>query len=371
MRHFLVKSEPAEPLGRGGALDLLRFFAAGFIVLYHFEAYAPAAFADIHPALTRGYLATDFFLMLSGYVLGRTYGPRLEHGRVRATGFLLRRVARVWPGHLVVLLGLAVLVLAASAAGVGVNNREGFDWSALPAHALLVQAWGLGVPYGWNFPTWSLSALIVCYAAFPFLWTLLARVSGPVALAAAVLALVVADLAAQGAGRVLYALPPEIGVLRALPLFCLGAALARYGSPCGLTAAGARVLGLGALAAFLGLQLLGRFDLVAVLLMSLAIIAAGARSPRRPWAPVRAVAELSFAVYLTHLLAGILWYRAVGVVAADLEGPAAWAAWATGFPAALAAAWLFNRAVDAPLQRRINRILDARKVPSRRALAFS
>jgi peptidoglycan/LPS O-acetylase OafA/YrhL len=61
-------------LSRGGALDLLRFVAALFIVLYHVAERAPVSLFAIHPALGRGYLATDFFLMLSGYVLARTYG---------------------------------------------------------------------------------------------------------------------------------------------------------------------------------------------------------------------------------------------------------------------------------------------------------
>src|SRR3712207_5722681 len=105
MKRLFTTSAEADPLNRGGALDLLRFLAAGFIVLYHYEAYAPARFQDIHEALTRGYLGTDFFLMLSGYVLGRAYGPRLD--RVGPTGFLIRRVARVWPGHLIVLAAVA------------------------------------------------------------------------------------------------------------------------------------------------------------------------------------------------------------------------------------------------------------------------
>src|SRR3712207_8360563 len=112
MKRLLAAPSGADPLVRGGALDALRFLAAAFIVLYHYEAHAPAAFEALHPSLTRSYLATDFFLMLSGYVLGRTYGPRLSAGKIGYGSFLLRRVSRVWPGHAVVLAGFALLVLA-------------------------------------------------------------------------------------------------------------------------------------------------------------------------------------------------------------------------------------------------------------------
>ena len=364
MKRLFTTSAEADPLARGGALDLLRFLAAGFIVLYHYEAYAPARFEDVHEALTRGYLGTDFFLILSGYVLGRAYGPRLD--RVGPTGFLIRRVARVWPGHLIVLAALAALVLAAGAAGLQLNNPQAFDWSALPFHALLMQAWGLGVPYGWNNPTWSLSALIVCYAAFPLLWPLFRRLSGPAALGLAVALVLAADLAFRPAGLVFYDLPAEVGVLRGLPLFALGAALARYGAPEGLTLGGARVLGLGALAAFFGLQLAGEFNFASILLMAVVIVAAGVRTPPRTSDVVRRGAELSFALYVTHMLAGMIWYRALDMALPELQGPAAWALWASGFPVAVFAAWLFHRLIDAPLQDWIKPRLGRSKAPPAR-----
>ena len=56
---------------RGGALDALRFFASLFVVLFHFGDEAPIPLADMHSVWARGYLATDFFLMLSGFVLAR------------------------------------------------------------------------------------------------------------------------------------------------------------------------------------------------------------------------------------------------------------------------------------------------------------
>ena len=53
-------------LCRSGAFDVLRFVAALFIVLYHVAERAAVSLFAIHPAFGRGYLTTDFFLMLSG-----------------------------------------------------------------------------------------------------------------------------------------------------------------------------------------------------------------------------------------------------------------------------------------------------------------
>jgi peptidoglycan/LPS O-acetylase OafA/YrhL len=350
-RHFAPSD--ADPLCRGGALDTLRFLAAAFIVLYHYEAQAPVLFEALHPALTRGYLGTDFFLMLSGYVLGRTYGPRLASGKVSPFGFLIRRYARVWPAHLIVLAGFGALVAATAVLGVSLNNPEAFQWSALPWHALLMQSWGFGVPYGWNTPSWSLSALVLCYAAFPLIWLLLARIPATAALLLGLVVLSGAEGAARLQGLHFFDLEGQFGVVRALPLFFFGTALARYGSPAGLSLGGARVLALVAAALFIVLQLIGRFDLLSMLAIGAVILACGARTSQLRSKVVARAAELSFALYITHSLVGTVWYRATTLAFPGLEtlsGSAAWAYWATAFPVALFAAWAFHRLVDMPLQ---------------------
>jgi peptidoglycan/LPS O-acetylase OafA/YrhL len=58
-------------------LDGLRGVAALLVVIFHlFEAYFPV-FAD-HPE-HHGYLAVDFFFMLSGFVVGYAYDDRWKN----------------------------------------------------------------------------------------------------------------------------------------------------------------------------------------------------------------------------------------------------------------------------------------------------
>ncbi len=349
------------PLTRGGALDVLRFFAAAFFVLYHYEQHAPSAFAAIHPGLGRGYLGTDFFLILSGYVLGRTYGPRLKASGITTVGFLIKRLARLWPPYAVVLAALVAMASAAAVLGQAANNPQGFDFAALPGHILLLQAWGLGFTQGWNTPTWTLSALVFCYALFPTLWRLLSRVRGPAVLAVGVAAIAVGDLAARAAGHTYYDIDPGFGILRAVPLFILGVSLARYVPSERLAEARGWLWPLAA-AAVIGLQLLGRLDFLSILAIAAMVLFAGARPPARPSALAALGGQLSFALYLTHTLAGIVWYRVLErlVPLDSLTGPVAWLAWASAFPFAVACAWVFHRVVERPLKTWSDRRFEGR-----------
>ena len=281
-----AKTSRNEPraLSRGGPLDALRFFAAFFMVIYHYAEQAPVSLFSIHPALGRGYLATDFFLMLSGYVLGRAYGDRVASRQVGDREFLLKRIARVWPAHLVMLAGFVALVLITGLVGIAPQNPQWFQWSQLPAQALLIQAWGFNGPSGWNTPTWTLSALIFCYAAFPVLWRAFAKIRSPwMALAVGLAIFAAVDAACRYTlGQPSYHLPLKYGVIRALPLFLIGALIARLGREVVVSARAADLIGAAAIAGVVGLNLIGPFDHASLALLGALIFAAGA-SARKDW----------------------------------------------------------------------------------------
>jgi peptidoglycan/LPS O-acetylase OafA/YrhL len=324
------------------------------IVIYHYSAEGPRTLESFHPVFLRGYLATDFFLILSGYVLGRSYGPKLASGRLEGGGFMLRRLGRVWPGHLVVLAAFVAVLLAAAAIGVSPHHPERFAWSALPMQVLLIQSWGIPGGGGWNLPTWSLSALVVCYAAFPLFWRGLGRFGQ----GASLVMLGLTGVVIAGAfsiflfGRPLYDLPFQVGAARALPLFFLGACLARAVELAWPGLIWARLAGLLGALIFVGLQVLGRYDFASLVCITLVILAAGRMPVRRPRAIVERGARLSFALFLTHAFTGMIWFTAVKVVEARiaLPEPARWALWGLAFPVALGAAWGFERWVDQPIQ---------------------
>ncbi len=78
---------------RYGILDGLRGVAALLVVLFHvFEAYSPGPAGQI---INHGYLAVDFFFMLSGFVIGYAYDDRWN--KMSTWGFFKRRLVRLHP----------------------------------------------------------------------------------------------------------------------------------------------------------------------------------------------------------------------------------------------------------------------------------
>lgn len=338
--------------GRGGTLDILRFAAAFFVVLFHYGGEAPVALDTLHPVFFRGYLATDFFLMLSGYVLGRAYGRSVEDGRVGPLEFLSRRIARIWPAHLIVLALMVLCVALSHLAGFNPHHAGRFNWSDLPPQALLVQAWGDVGGWGWNLPTWSLSALIACYAVFPGIWNVLSRARLPIIILAALAAVGLSDTAARLVlERGLFDLPFYLGVARALPLFLTGMVLAQWVERAPLSRPLAVWGGLASGVLLMVLQLVGRFDALSVTLIAAIVLCAGSVPVVRPIPMAEAAGKLSFSLFITHLLVSTVWFGVLHATGeAGLSAAARWTLWAGALPAALVAAYVFDRLVDQPVQ---------------------
>jgi peptidoglycan/LPS O-acetylase OafA/YrhL len=349
---------------RGGALDFLRFLASLLIVLYHFGAEGPMRIERFHQVFSRGFLATDFFLMLSGYVLGRAYGASTLTGRISHGRFWVRRVGRVWPGHLVVLAMMAALVLVLNAVGTDAHKPSRFAWDQLPVQALLIHAWGFNSD-GWNLPSWSLSALVVCYAVFPWLWRAADKVRHPwiLPLIGALAFAACEVLARTFFDHALSDLQFRFGVVRALPLFILGVCLARAVEMNWPSEKAARLLLIGGCLLLAVMQPLDRyalpdeliFDLPCLAAIAAIVLGAGRLPVRRPRAWIEEGAKLSFALFITHILVGVIYWSAIHklIETVPIGIGWQWLMWLASFPIALGAAWLFHTYVDQPLQDRL------------------
>ena len=150
------------------ALTSVRGIAAWFVVLYHIRLSIAGLSPDWVAIFAKGYLAVDFFFLLSGFVIWLTWGDRLRAGRWRAVPhFLQKRVARIWPLHLFMLacaVGLALLLAA-----TGRSNPTDYPFGELPLHLFLLQNWGFTDQLAWNDPSWSISAELGAYLLFPLL----------------------------------------------------------------------------------------------------------------------------------------------------------------------------------------------------------
>jgi peptidoglycan/LPS O-acetylase OafA/YrhL len=91
-------------------LDGLRGVAAIMVVAFHlFEAHAASRFEQI---INHGYLAVDFFFVLSGFVIGYAYDDRWNS--MSATDFFKRRLVRLHPMIIVAMIIGAVMFYAQS-----------------------------------------------------------------------------------------------------------------------------------------------------------------------------------------------------------------------------------------------------------------
>ncbi|MDO9077348.1 MAG: acyltransferase [Brevundimonas sp.] len=353
------------PIVRGGWLDALRFIVAALIILHHFQGAGPVVLAeDLHPVFERGgFLLTNFFLIDSGYVLMRVYGGSLAGGRMSAGDFFAKRFLRVWPAHIIMGLSLVALVVGGTAIGVGPRAPEWFAWDQLPAQLGLVQAFGIPGGYGWNAPSWSISALIGCYLAFPWMLKGLVRLGPWSVLALGVgLYLVANQLTWSLFGYPVYQMPLGYGFIRALPLFFLGMALAWFAQKVWIAPKLAGWAGIGAALMLAFVQYFDKHALISLVCISTIILAAGAVPTPRPSKWVEKAAQVSFSMFITNEVVRIAWFGVANVMIAKFALPVAaqWALWGMGVIAAFVFAWLFHVLIDTPIQDRVRIWLKGR-----------
>ncbi len=175
-----------SPTRQLDALTGVRGFAAWLVVLYHIrESLAHALPAPVIAGFAKGYLAVDLFFVLSGFVLFLTWGQRFAtDGLAAASEFWRKRVARVWPLHIVILAATVAFALVVQTTGRAVPVQ--YRWDELPLHIVLVQNWGFTRDIAWNEPSWSISTETAAYLLFPFLAVAIARLKPSPAFAAAI-----------------------------------------------------------------------------------------------------------------------------------------------------------------------------------------
>ncbi len=152
----------ATPRQRYEILDGLRGVAALLVIWYHvFEAFATS---PVDQCFNHGYLAVDFFFVLSGFVIGHAYDSRWQRG-MTAGRFIVRRIIRLQPMVIIgVLLGVVSFIIqgcerwdgtAVSTPAVIASFLFGlFMLPALPG--TMPEVRGNGEMFPLNGPSWSL-----------------------------------------------------------------------------------------------------------------------------------------------------------------------------------------------------------------------
>lgn len=163
-------------------LDGLRGVAAMIVVAFHlFETYSPGVTGQI---LNHGYLAVDFFFVLSGFVIGYAYDDRWSKGMGTWT-FFKRRLIRLHPLLIMgTLVGAALFFLTGDHPDFPlVNNTEwwqvllvmAFCFTLLPLPSTMdIRGWAETNPL--NGAIWSLQWEYIANILYAFVLRRLSKV---------------------------------------------------------------------------------------------------------------------------------------------------------------------------------------------------
>ena len=288
-------------------LDLMRFIAATGIVFHHSHEFFVSATKN--PFLVREQRAglalfVDLFFVISGFIIAYIYHNRM-HSIIDYLKFLQRRVARLVPLHWLTLLASVALWSAFVLLHYSTHTPS-FEPECIAETAVLVHSFvSCGMPF--NGVTWSISAEMVMYVAFPIVAIIGARsarlllVIGLTFLAA-MMTVVVCQHEWKLLGSSWIELSP---VLRALPSFVVGAALFYNRNIVSRVPVPGFILAVGT-AGLLVAMVFGVPQLLTLLIVyTIAIAAVAADLAGVPSAAVRRLAplgQLTYSIYMWHLL---------------------------------------------------------------------
>lgn len=150
----------------------MRGLAAWLVVLFHSLAILRSALPGLPTAVVNvighGYLAVDFFFVLSGFIIFINYHDKFFSNFFHnARFFYWNRISRIYPMHVFMLLAYLLLALGFMVASASKTLPPAYTAGAFWQSLLLLQVWG-GSASTWNVPSWSISAEWFVYLLFPF-----------------------------------------------------------------------------------------------------------------------------------------------------------------------------------------------------------
>lgn len=301
-----------------------RGVAAFIVVLFHLQstinelcdrAVLPISFKSDHIGIiSDGYIAVDFFFVLSGFIISRANRYLFEGNLRRADYgyFLTKRLGRLFALNVVTLAILLPLEFLKYFTDAG-NTPAFADTNTAGAwfeNLFLVQTWFLGHGPSWNTVAWSISAEWAAYIMYPLLFVILVRC--PAAVLTLIVGAAIAVLAwlesTSPSGTL--SLTENGAVLRCLCGFVLGM-ITEHASHSQPARRAAPWLGSGvsislATLAMVAAILFGEADWVASPIFCYIVLALSVAGPGpaavMSYRPVHLMGVWSFALYMTHFI---------------------------------------------------------------------
>ncbi len=290
------------------ALDSLRGVCAVIVVIFHFPL---SGILNRLAVVQNGWIFVDFFFVLSGFVIAYACSPRLADGRDTVRGFMIARVARIYPLHLFMLALLIGMEVLRIATGIGGTTRAPFEGSrsveAIFANLMLLHSTGILTENSWNGVSWSISAEMGAYLLFGVVFATVPRHGTIIFLLAGSISL-----------ALLLALSPDgldttydYGYLRGLLGFSLGVGMhTAFRSGLRIGGTTAEVLVVVAVIFVTGHLDTGRATFLALPVFALAVLTfaseRGAVSRILKARPFQFFGRISYSIYMTHALTHIV-----------------------------------------------------------------
>lgn len=368
-RSYLPRFRPEPLAAQLELLTAIRFFAAFWVYAFHFWSWTGLPETPAWFVAGNGARGVDLFFVLSGFVIFHVYGRNVPGRSFDLGTFLWRRIARVYPMHLVMLLVWLTMLMSLAAMGISMG-RQVTPWDMV-ASLLLIQSWNVtdGVPL--NGVSWSVSAEMSVYLVFGLLTAFTAWASRwGLWLLILVASAILADQVARAYGYPGFMHPDwEFGGLRIFPSFALGVLTRMAADHIGPRLAGA--IGIAALAGLVIALRAPGADYELLPLFAMLILAAARLSPLMRNAPgVRSLVylgEISYSTYMLHSL--------FLVVALNL-GPRLFTGWhdfppipvgLTLFAVILIASVISYHLIELPARRWLNGLWSRRRAGIRMA----
>lgn len=149
------------------AIDTFRGLAAILVILFHIP---DSTLLKGNSIVAHGYMAVDFFFVLSGFVMAHSYLKKIND-IPSSKDFVVKRFKRIYPLHLFTLL--VFLCFETSRFVVDQYfislSTPPFDQCSVTtfiANLSLTQSMGLFDHLSWNLPSWSISVEFYTYIAW-------------------------------------------------------------------------------------------------------------------------------------------------------------------------------------------------------------
>ena len=291
------------------ALDAWRGISALLVAMEHLNV---RNVLHRNGLVVHGYRFVDFFFVLSGFVIAHAYREPLSRGAGAVRAFLVRRIGRLWPLHLVILAAFVLFelaVLLGAHAGMSPGHATVTERNTLPsllAQVFLLQGLGILDHLAWNGPSWSISTELFAYALFAVICVIGAkRVEWTAAVLAIAGALVVLLVAPHGMGSTY-----DFGLARCVYGFMTGVLVrSLYGRWKPLVGTAGEVAVVAAVAAAVIFLPLDAYALLVTPVFALAVYVfaaeSGALSRLLLGRVPQALGAWSYSIYMVHVLVAL------------------------------------------------------------------